>query len=348
MADLTAELTDLNEQMNGLFGNYEIDVKELLELLVQGKITDVLKLLFQDMGQAFGGEIGSFMEILILLLCIGMLAALLLNLTDLFENKQIADIGFYFVYLFLILILLKIFGIVADTAQTLISDLLLFMRLFMPVYFLAVGAAAGVTTALLYYQFILVVIYAGEAALSAFLMPLIQVYIFLAFMNGLWGDEKLHMLLELIGRIIGYLLKLSFAVVTGISMIQTMITPVIDSMKMSAVQKTIALIPGIGNVSDSVAEMVIGSTVLIKNSIGVLAVLLLVLLCLLPAVKIWAFAMLLKFCAAVTGIVSDRRITSCMDRVGEGSLLVLRTLLTAGGLFLIMVAMAAMTMNRGY
>ena len=115
-----------------------------------------------------------------------------------------------------------------------------------------------------------------------------------------------------------------------------------------SVKRTVSLIPGIGNVSDSVAVLVIGSAVLVKNSIGALAVVLLVLLCALPAAKIWLLAMVLKFSAALTVIVSDRRITSCMDRVGEGSLLVLRILLTASGLFLIMIAIAAMTTNRGF
>lgn len=348
MGNLTEELTRLNDQVNQLFPGNQLDMEKLFAMLMQGKITEVMKMLFQSMAQTFRGEAQSFLELVVLLLCIGIIAALLMNLTDLFENKQVADIGFYFVYLFLILILLKVFGTVTDTAQTMISDMLIFMKLFMPVYFMAVGAATGVTTALLYYQFILALIYGVEAALSAFLMPLIKVYIFLTFMNGLWTEEKLHMLLELIKRIIGYLLKLSFAVITGISMLQSMITPVIDSMKLSAVQKTIALIPGIGNISDSVAEMVVGSTVLIKNSVGVLAVLLLVLLCAAPAAKIWILAMLLKLAAALAGIISDRRVTSCIDRVGEGSLLVLRTLLTASGLFLITIAIAALTTNRGF
>lgn len=348
MEELTEAIAALNEEINHLFPNYHIDLRELFELILKGRVTEVMKLLFQDMAQIFQGEIRSFVEIMVLLLCLGMIAALLMNLTELFENKQIADIGFYFVYLFLVLILLRMFGIVTDTAQTLISDMLLFMKLFMPVYFLAVGAAAGVTTALLYYQFILALIYGVEAALFAFLMPLIKVYVFLAFMNGLWTEEKLNMMLDLIKRITGYVLKISFAVITGISMIQSMITPVIDSLKMSAMQKTISLIPGIGNVSDSVTEMVIGSAVLIKNSVGVLSVCLLVLLCAVPAVKIWLLAMMLKLSAALTGVISDRRLTSCIDKVGEGSLLVLRMLLTVIGLFLITIAIAAMTTNRGF
>jgi len=346
--NLTDEIAGLSGEIDRLFSGSEIDLQELFSLLLQGRITDVMKMLFRNLAQAFRGEMESFLRLIVLLLCISIIAALLMNLTDLFENRQIADIGFYFVYLFLMLVLIKVFGTVTEIAEGMISDMLVFMKLFMPVFFLAVGAASGVTTGLLYYQFILLLIYGVETALSAFLMPLIKVYIFLTFMNGLWMEEKLHMLLELLKRIIGYILKLSFAVITGISMLQSMITPVIDSIKMTGMQKTIALIPGIGNISDSVAEMVVGSAVLVKNSVGVLAVLLFVLLCAVPAVKIWMLAMMLKFAAAIAGIVSDRRIASCTDRVGEGSLLVLRVLLTACGLFLITIAIAAMTTNRGF
>lgn len=348
MAYLSSEMDRLNEQMVSLFPNYQIDLGKLFELLLQGKITDVMKMLFSNMEQVFRGEVGSFAELAVMLLCIGMLTALLMNLTELFENRQIGDMSFYFMYLLLMLILFRVFETVTGTAQSLLSDMLLFMELFMPVYFLAVGAAAGVTTALLYYQLILMIIYGMELLLSTFLMPLVKVYVFLAFMNGLWKEEKLQMLLGLIKRIAGYALKLSFAVITGISMLQSMITPVIDSVKLSAVQKAVGLIPGIGSISSSTAEMVLGSAVLIKNSAGVLAILLLILLCAAPLIKIWALAMLLKFSAAAASIISDKRITGCMDQVGEGSLLVLRTLLTACGLFLITIAITVMTTNRGF
>ena len=170
--DLTEEITGLNDEINRLFTGFSVDLDALFEMLLSGNVSGALQMCFQNLAQAFQGEIKSFKSMIVMLLCVGILAALLMNLTDLFENKQIADIGFYFVYLFLILLLLRIFGVVTDTAQVLISDMLVFMKLFMPVYFLAVGAAGGVTTVLLYYQFILTVIYVMEAALSAFLMPL--------------------------------------------------------------------------------------------------------------------------------------------------------------------------------
>lgn len=348
MEKVSGELSHLNEQIQSLFPNVSFDMEELLGLLLQGKITDVIKILFSHTRQSVCGELESFARLAVLLFCIALLSALLMNLTDLVENRQLGDIGFYFMYLFLMLVLLKVFEVVAGTAQQLFGDILLFMKLFLPVFFLAVGAAAGVTTALLYYQFILVLIYGMEIILSAFLMPVIKIYIFLAFMNGLWKEERLALILDFMKRIVGYVQKVSFALITGISLLHSMITPVIDSVKLSAFQKAIGMIPGIGNVGSSAAEMVLGSAVLIKNSVGVLAVLLLAGLCAVPILKIWLLSMFLKGSAALSQVAGDKRLTSCMDYVGEGSLLVLRTLLTACGLFFITLAIAAISTNRGF
>lgn len=321
---------------------------DVFQLLLQGKVLDVLQLIFRDMKEMLINEAGGMIQLVVLLLGIGLIAALLLHFSDLFENRQIADIGFYFVYLFLVLILIGIFEVIMETGEVLVEHILLFMKLFMPLYFLAVGSSSGVTTALLGYQFVLLLICGVEMAFAGILMPLIRAYLFLVLMNGLWMEERLHMLLELLKRCIGYLLKLLMAVITGINVVQSLITPVIDSVQMTAVQKSIAAIPGIGAMGSSVAEMMVGSAVLIKNSVGVMAVLLLFLICAVPVTKIWLLSMTLKLGAALCNIVSDRRVTSCMDQVGEGGLLVFRTVSAACGLFFITIAIAAISTNRGF
>ena len=58
--------------------------------------------------------------------------------------------------------------------------------------------------------------------------------------------------------------------VTGISLFQSLITPVVDSLKNSAVEKAVSVLPGIGNAADGVLELALGSAVVIRNSVGVL------------------------------------------------------------------------------
>lgn len=126
-----------------------------------------------------------------------------------------------------------------------------------------------------------------------------------------------------------------------------MLTPIIDSVKSSALQKALSAIPGIGNAADGVLELVLGSAVIIKNSIGVVLLLLLIILCASPLLQVFLIASLLKIAAALMGIISDSRITTVTNRVGEGGMLLFRTVGTALLLFLITISMMAAATNRG-
>ncbi|MDE5597869.1 MAG: stage III sporulation protein AE, partial [Lachnospiraceae bacterium] len=50
---------------------------------------------------------------------------------------------------------------------------------------------------------------------------------------------------------------------------------------------------------------------------------------------------------ALIGIVSDKRMTNCANRVGDGSLMLLKVALSAIGLFIISIAIVTCTTNRG-
>ena len=133
--------------------------------------------------------------------------------------------------------------------------------------------------------------------------------------------------------------------VTGLSLVQAVILPVADKLKISALRKAVAAIPGIGGAAEGVAELVLGAAVLIKNSMGILLLILLMAACLTPVIQILVITLTMKLGAAVTGIVSDKRISGCVDRVGEGCFLLLRCVLTAMALFLIVIAVVAYTLS---
>ena len=105
-----------------------------------------------------------------------------------------------------------------------------------------------------------------------------------------------------------------------------------------------ASIPGIGGVAEGVTELILGSAVLIKNSMGVLFLLILAGTSLIPLLKMILIAGTVKLGAAITGIVSDKRISGCADRIGEGCFLLFRCVFTAMALFMIVIAVVAYTM----
>ena len=131
--------------------------------------------------------------------------------------------------------------------------------------------------------------------------------------------------------------------ITGISIFQSLITPVVDSVRKSGLQKIIAAIPGVGHAAEGAVELVLGSALIIKNSVGVILLLLMLILCAAPLLKIGVIGLVLKTAAGFVSVVSDKRMVNCINRAGDGVLLVLKTSGTAMLLFLISIAVMTLT-----
>lgn len=341
-------LDRLQEGLHSLFPEYSISLKDMMAQVLQGDLIGAFVHLMQSAIGGMSAQLTGMKNVLIWLVVLGIVSALMTHFVEIFDKHQIAEISFYFMYLLLTVVLLKCFSQAAQTAVETVQNIVLFIKLLIPTYLLSVGVATGTTTVSAYYQLLLLLIYGVENILVSGVLPFVYSYIMLAVVNGVWVEEKLSLLMDLIEKGIRWVLKAAVGLVTGISIFQAVITPVIDSVKASALQKAISAIPGIGNAADGVVELVVGSAVVIKNCIGIVLLLLLVVLCVAPLLKILITACLMKLAAALMGIVSDKRITSCTDRVGEGSMLLFRTTGTALILFLITISIVATATNRGF
>lgn len=339
-------LDKLQQGLQTLFPDRVISLEQLLEKVIQGDIFGALAYLFTGSISQVLAQLCGLKNILVWLLILGILSSLMTHFVEIFDKHQVADISFYFMYLLFSAVLLGTFYEAADTAAETMENIILFVKLLVPAYLISVGVAVGTATAGVSYQIMLVVIYGVEHILMSGILPLIYSYVMLSMINGVWAEEKLTLLIELLEKGIGWVLKGAVGVVTGISLFQTLITPVVDSAKTSALQNMLSSLPGIGNLADGVVDLVIGSAMVIKNSVGVVLLLLLLLLCAAPLLKLAMIAGILKCAAAFMGIVSDKRMTGCADKTGDGGMLLLRTTGTAMLLFLIAISVCAASVRR--
>lgn len=339
------ELEQMDVGIGELFPELDIDTGNMLQMILEGRALEVLGELCSQVGEGFQGKLLHIRQIFLYILILGIVSALFSGFSDLFAGQQISQAGFYFLYLFLMVLTAKAFHFVSKIALEAVENIVLFIKMFIPTYFVAVGTAQGSATAVYYYQLMLMTAYLVESFLRNILIPLICSYVLLALLNGIWIEEKLSLLLDFLKKGIVMALKLSMGAVTGLSLVQAVILPVADKLKISALRKAVAAIPGIGGAAEGVAELVLGAAVLIKNSMGVLLLILLMAACLTPVIQILVVSLTMKLGAAVTGIVSDKRISGCVDRVGEGCFLLLRCVLTAMALFLIVIAVVAYTLS---
>ena len=288
---------------------------------------------------AFLAQKGLMKELFLLVLA----GAVLGSFSSLFEGKQVRDASFYMVYLLALALILKNFQSSGENLKAVITSLVAFMRILTPSYYLA--AAGGASSAVMFYQMLLLVILAVEKLLLALVLPMIHIYLLIALVNDLSGEEILSHMTELLETCVNGLLKSSLGVLVGMQMIRNLIAPALDSLRQMALWRTAEMIPGIGNAVNAVTELVAGSAVLIRNCFGVTAMLVLLAAGMVPAVQLLVSGLSFRLLAAAAQPVSDKRIAGCLAAAGKGYAMLLRLLLTVEVLFLLTIAILAGTFS---
>ena len=280
-------------------------------------------------------------QIWIHILVLAVAAAVLVHFADVFQNRGVSRISFCMIYMLLFLLLLSSFGSTAGIAEAVMDNMGDFMTVLAPAYFLAMTLSARITSAGVYYEFVLFLISGVRWLSEALILPCIQIYVLLTLVNGLSGEARLGRLAELLEMLVGWSLKASLAAVMGFHMIQGLITPAADAFRSTAVSRGIEMVPGVGDVGGSVTDLVLGSAMLIKNGIGAAALAVLIFLCLVPLVKLAVIMAAYYLLAAVLQPVSEERITSCLTGMGHAVRLLFQMVFTVLALFLLTIALSA-------
>ena len=337
------ELGEMQEAVNELLGEETFSVREALERILAGEEVFSIDFLLETGKNFICDHLLADRVVLFQVVLLVLLAALFANFTNVFSGSQAGEASFYLVYMLLLALLIHSFRSLSAGLSGSLEDLTAFMQALMPSYFLAVTAASGAATAMVFYEMVLGVIFLIQTLLLKAVIPGIQAYVVIQLINYLHKEDFLSKLAELLKTVLEWSLKTITAVVIGMELIQNMISPALDSLKRDALGKTAATIPGIGNVIDGATEVALGTAVLIRNCLGATGILVLVILGLPPVIKLAGTVLAYKLLAALLQPVSDKRMTGCLWAMGEGCRLLLKVLLTVELLLLITIAVLAVS-----
>ncbi len=295
------DFRNVDKMMDEIFQKEQIEFTELVETLLSGDVTGALAMA----GRGIGGTVFSVLS----------------------ENKTA---------MLHILVIALIAAVFANFS--LLTD---FMQALCPVYLMAAAVVTGSGSSLVFYNLMLFLIYLVQSVVCSFVLPLIHVYLMIRLMDELSPEPYLGRFAELGQTIISWILKTILVGVMGVNLIQGLLSPVIDEVRRSGLQRGLESIPGIGNTLGGMTEIVMSALTLIRNGIGVAGALICVGICLIPVIQIAVLALIYKLLAALLEPVSDSRIIGCVAGAGDAAVLLLKTVYTSAVLFLITIVIVA-------
>lgn len=337
------DFSEIDEMMEEIFPDQKMSFRDTVIDLITGELDlsfALVKDLFLDQ---FTYEIENSKSGMIHILLIVIVAAIFANFSGVFQSTQVAEISFSMLYMLLITICLNSFRVLVASAMANLSQVMEFMGILGPVYFLAVAFATGSSTSVMFYQLVLLLIYLVEILIQNFLLPVTQIYLIVRLLNELSTEVHLSKFAEFLETIVSWSLKTLLAGVIGLNIIQGLLTPAIDSVKRSLVTRSGEALPIIGDAIGGVTEVILGTAVLIKNGIGVAGMIICLVVCLTPLIQMAVTTLMYQLIAALVQPVSDKRMVNCISSMADGSKMLLRIVFTTSVLFLLTIAVVATT-----
>ena len=323
------EFGEIQKMVDELLGEQSFSLKEAVINMINGEEPiskeAVRGVLYSFFFSGLENEKTLFFRLLLLVL----LAAVLAGFVDVFENGQIGAVSFYVVYLVLFMMLMEAFGRLSSTLTVRLNWLGEFMKTLAPAYFLAVSTANGVSTAAVFYEGVLLLVWMIQWGLLNLLLPGARFYVILQLVNHLSREDMLDKMAELLYTAISWGQKTFLATAVGLQVVRNLVAPVMDSLKRGMLGKAAGSLPAVGNAVSMVTELVVTSAVLVRNSLGVVILLAFVLAGAGPVIHYGLLSFIYRLLAAVAQPVSDKRIVGAFSTMGEGCVLLLRILFTA-------------------
>ncbi len=282
------------------------------------------------------------------LIALCIMGAVFSNFSGIFHSGQVSETGFFLTYLLVAAVLAAAVLEGVEITRTALESQTAFMRVLLPAYLLAITWAGGSMTAAAWMELILLLLSLVPWLYLSLLLPLIRIYTLLVMAGNMGKEDMLSKMAELVQSLVRWGSRTLFGVVIGFQAIQGMVLPYADAVKTSGAQKLLQVIPGVGQGLGAAAKLLIGSGVLIKNSMGAAAIVVLLVLSLTPILKLSVLFLLYRATASLLQPISDKRLVACIAGVAEGEKLLLGLTVSGMMVFILTIALICMGTNVTY
>lgn len=340
------DFTDINAQTQDLPEKMDFE-KMVNKLVTEGTGGLDAGMICEYIADLFFYEITAAKPMFLQMFAIGLLFALY-GKVMMTRQGYVSQMSFFIVYLGVVLLLLQSFALISEVVDQGIDRLVAFMTAFVPLYAATLFCSGNAASAGSFYQLAFGLMYLLELGMKFIFLPGVHVFVLLLLMDNLFEETKLGKMAQLFEDGIRLVLKGGLTAVMGIGVVQSLIVPARDRLSTNSIFNSISAVPGVGNTFGSAAEILLGSGILIKNSIGAASLILLLVIGMTPLLKSFCFSVMYRLTAAFLAPVADSRIAQCVQAAARGCALFCTIQLDALLLFFITISMISVSTSFIY
>ncbi len=311
-------------------GDWEFNYKEIPATL--------FRLLFR--------EILANSSLLSKLIILSVLAALLINLQSSFASS-ISRISYLICFLAMCALALGSFKIALDIGHQTINNMSDFMMGVLPPMMAIVAGLGNLNASAMLFPLLMTGATIFGSAVKNIVFPLIIMSALLSLANNLSETVKVEKLARFCTQMAQITLGLIMTIFVGILTLRSLYASVLDKVALRTTRfVTDNAIPVVGKMVGDTVEVAAGYVVMLKDALGIFAVLTIMGIIILPVIKIAALGLIYKLVGAVIEPMGDSKTASILEVMSTHLFLLMAATAAVAVMFFIMIAILAGMSNN--
>src|SRR5690625_5238356 len=314
---LLEEVTFYWNELGRSYGDYvpELTEKNFSEIVKSGQPLTIKTAIKGFMSYLFY-EIVLNGKLLGTLIILTLFALILQSLHNAFEQRVVRHVAYFVFYTVLLFVTLSSFYTVFQYARNTVDTMGSFLLALLPLLLSLIAASGQMISVTFFHPIIIFLIHVTSIVVHSFVLPLLYLAALLVVISYMNKEFQATQLAQLLRSVSIGTIGLIMTIFLGVMSVQGAATVFQDGIALKTT-KFIAgnFIPVVGRTLTDAADTVLSATLLLKNTIGIIGLLMIVFIAAFPAIKIAVIAFMYKVVAALLQPLGDNPIIQSLNAI---------------------------------
>ena len=343
LSGLESILSNLNSQQSGIFGSTSFIEK--LQSILSGEFTDNAGSVWEAILKLIFDELLNFLPLIATIIAVAILSGMVGDLRGT-NSKSIADITHFVCYGVIIVLVVSACTNVLTLTSSTLQGLKEQIDIAFPILLTILTAIGGTASVGVYQP--AVALFSGTIMqiFTLVLMPLFIFSLVFTVISNLSPSVKLEKFSNFFNSLFKWITGTVFTIFIGFLIIQGITAGSLDTVSIRTAKYAIrSYIPILGGYLSEGFNVIMASSILIKNAIGASGLLLMFSSVIVPVVEIVLLMLCLKLTAGILEPLTDSRISNFINGVAKSLIMPIVLIIGVAFMYLIFMGLIISTGN---
>lgn len=322
----------------------DLNFEELFTSSISGTIDKTS--IFNGIGNLIGNEIKVAIQLMVSVLIVIIIHSIFKTIIENLGNNSSSKVVYFIQYLIIVTLVINSFVSVLEITKDAIQNIIDFMNLLVPIM-ITLMLTTGCITSTTIVQPILVFMtsFIGNFV-NNIIIPFLLISVTLGIVSNISDKIQIDRLSKFLKSSIVWSLGIILTIFTCVLSIEGTLSSSVDGLTAKTAKAAVSnFIPVVGKILGDSADTIIGCGNILKNSVGVIGVIIIIGIAIFPILKLAILWIAFYLTSAVCEVVADEKIVKLIGQIADSYKILLAILFSVSVMFIVGITLVIKITN---